>query len=65
MDSADSQLIQALMTLRNALSEMALILSDYQFDADIAKRKAAMEQVREVLDRVACQRLLPGCERKE
>ena len=59
MNPSNAQLLHALMSLRESLSEMALILSDYQFDVDIAMRRAAKEQADQMLVRVTVQSPLP------
>jgi hypothetical protein len=38
-------LLESLGSLRDALNEMALVLSDYQYEMDANKRLAAQEQV--------------------
>jgi hypothetical protein len=38
-------LLESLGSLRDALNEVALVLSDYQYEMDANKRLAAQEQV--------------------
>lgn len=44
-----AQLMDALHQLRDALQEMALMLSDYQYEIDEAQRAMAQDQVQNLL----------------
>lgn len=48
-NSTTVQLMDSLHQLRDALNEMALLLSDYQYEMDANKRAQAQEQVQAML----------------
>lgn len=51
-DAAVSQLVDALHDMRNALVKASLMLQDFQFDLDSAKRCAAAGHTKELMEKV-------------
>ena len=46
----------ALCQLRDALAQMSLVLSDWQFEADLEQRKKAEQAVQHLLNQIASSR---------